>query len=1229
MTLKKVPASRGLFLCNCCEFPAVPKFGYCLYQPLFILLGQPKTYEEIAPPFAVVIFLLFIQGVTAQTLINRAWKDRTGHPTLAYNFIASMKDTAGNVYYVGNTYHLGEQENYLISKYQANGSLVWQQEFNSVTGDKDFGADIYIKGDYVYVAGTSWDSAGNTAMFWTLKLNRSDGNEVWSQKFQGAYLGLTVASAIKVDEQENVFVAGTDQKAAAQFQIAVVKYDSTGSLLWDNYYYDTAAYNGAVAMLYDADKDEITVTGYAGNTFTNWSIVTVQFDGASGAIGTTGISNNGNGNIDKPVAITNDYNGNLYVLGTTIKSPTNTDWKLIKYDTLLNEVWVKTFGGPDSLMDEPTGLAVDNLGQLVISGNASKANGATDGVVIRVDLSGNVLWGQTMSAQDLTRNCKANDIVVGLDNNIYIAGQINNGSNDDYVTASYDLDGKLRWMKTYNDTVGSNDIAKDIQVDGDGNIFVSGISTSIDTQYLTLFYTQWERTTSFVMDTDTIAIYALNNIILRFDTSVIDFGAVDNEDIVYGTLDRFLRSDFVDTLNNKLPDLTARDCYLVKLAPHYHTWDTILISNIGDTIPIPPFWTEFLLVYHADSSEQYYADSLKKMWPQINVADLNVTYRPYCNCTTACPDDPQYALAQTALHDGVDPNGNIDAETAWPYETGKPFVKVGVFDSPIEWSHEDFMKTSSISKVAGGYDYAYSHADLYFNQNPDFQGHGTEVAGVIGALRSNGVGIAGVAGGNWCNMPSNDQSGASLFSFGVGTPAPQNSVAYACADIIQALNDALSNNIGITYSNMAIFNFSFGASEFDPNILLFKQKLYYAWRLGKIDVASRGNKDGQLVEIFPSCYNDDWMLNVGGSSTDGAWSSPSLYGHGMDVLAPFESSMIMTTGPNNTYVSDGGTTFSAAYATGYAALLLSYLNDPNDPFDYDNLAPEDVEEIMQRTAWLHPGYNPPYDPFGGYGRIDIGAGLRMVDKTTSRLMHFASSNYSPTKMLTQESVSDIDLNVKDPIPYSNIPAGLYKAEVWKLVLDSHHNIVLQPGESIAGYWARSSSSYSFPLYTTSSGNNYLDPYERAYVDEANDIATTNSATIWGYYYKLKDYNNPSTVIGWVPNDPNATAYNRMDYTIYLTTAPVSAPHISLDGFFVSAFPNPAQSSFTLTVEGGNKENYEIYMVNALGQKTKTLFNGIISTLTQTFSCSDLQNGVYSIICQGRTNKKEIKIVINN
>src|SRR5690606_26139306 len=94
---------------------------------------------------------------------------------------------------------------------------------------------------------------------------------------------------------------------------------------------------------------------------------------------------------------------------------------------------------------------------------------------------------------------------------------------------------------------------------------------------------------------------------------------------------------------------------------------------------------------------------------------------------------------------------DINVEPAWEYETGKSYVKVGVFDSGILWPHEDFALNdgSPSNTFVEGWDFEPPAGPLV--GSPEFgdsTGHGTRCAGIIGALRNNNKGIAGIAGGH-------------------------------------------------------------------------------------------------------------------------------------------------------------------------------------------------------------------------------------------------------------------------------------------------------------------------------------------------------------------------------------------------------------------------------------------------------------------------------------------------
>ena len=109
------------------------------------------------------------------------------------------------------------------------------------------------------------------------------------------------------------------------------------------------------------------------------------------------------------------------------------------------------------------------------------------------------------------------------------------------------------------------------------------------------------------------------------------------------------------------------------------------------------------------------------------------------------------------------PGADINMDGAWEIEKGKEYIRVGVLDHMIFWANEDFGDgTFTGSKIVDGYDY-YNNLNVEEVDNPD-NSHGTAAAGIIGAIRNNDIGIAGIAGGNF-NVDAS--TGVSLYSIGV------------------------------------------------------------------------------------------------------------------------------------------------------------------------------------------------------------------------------------------------------------------------------------------------------------------------------------------------------------------------------------------------------------------------------------------------------------------------------
>ncbi|HZR18713.1 MAG TPA: S8 family serine peptidase, partial [Verrucomicrobiae bacterium] len=111
------------------------------------------------------------------------------------------------------------------------------------------------------------------------------------------------------------------------------------------------------------------------------------------------------------------------------------------------------------------------------------------------------------------------------------------------------------------------------------------------------------------------------------------------------------------------------------------------------------------------------------------------------------PNDPKFvdgslwALENYGQAGGL-PHADIDAPAAWDVVTSAPNVIVAVLDTGIRYTHEDLAANTWVNSVDGGHG---TNSFAGTNDPNDDQGHGTIMAGVIGAVGNNGKGVVGVA----------------------------------------------------------------------------------------------------------------------------------------------------------------------------------------------------------------------------------------------------------------------------------------------------------------------------------------------------------------------------------------------------------------------------------------------------------------------------------------------------
>ncbi|MCL2106554.1 MAG: S8 family serine peptidase, partial [Oscillospiraceae bacterium] len=241
----------------------------------------------------------------------------------------------------------------------------------------------------------------------------------------------------------------------------------------------------------------------------------------------------------------------------------------------------------------------------------------------------------------------------------------------------------------------------------------------------------------------------------------------------------------------------------------------------------------------------------------------------------------------------------IQAPLAWDYATGSPHVIVGVLDSGVDMNHPDLMS----NLVAG------RAFDLM-----DETGHGTHVAGTIGAVGNNRIGVAGVC---W---------NVGLANFKIGNRV------FDLAAAIAAIDYAALNRI-------PILNNSWGGRGYSAT-LRFAIKQY-----GGLFIASAGNDgtNNDFAPMFPASYDNENIISVAASTPYNTLASFSNYGAGsVDIAAP--GTGILSAALNGGYSYLNGTSMAAPHVAGAAALLKSYR---------PGLTVPEIKEIILSSAEKH------------------------------------------------------------------------------------------------------------------------------------------------------------------------------------------------------------------------------------------------------------------------------------
>ena len=346
--------------------------------------------------------------------------------------------------------------------------------------------------------------------------------------------------------------------------------------------------------------------------------------------------------------------------------------------------------------------------------------------------------------------------------------------------------------------------------------------------------------------------------------------------------------------------------------------------------------------------------------PGVQFVQPNFVYH-----TQATTNDPRF----TELY-GL---AKIKAPQAWDTTTGASNVVVAVIDLGVDYNHEDLKAnmwhnpgetgldatgrdkaTNGIDDDGDGYvDDVYGVDTINHDSDPlDDGGHGTHVAGIIGAVGNNGVGVVGV---NWTvrimAIKSHDAAGNG-----------------SSASVVEAFQYArMMRQRGI---NVRVTNSSWGGAPEAPSYdQALKDAIDAAGNAGILNIcaAGNGNTNNDAMPFYPATYDSPSIVSVAASDQNDNKAGFSSYGATtVDLAAPGVGILSTYRG---SYALLSGTSMAAPHVTGAAALLVGY-NPYLTMAQLKSLLLNNVDALPQWSSLTVSG-----------GRLNIQKALQSIPRT--------------------------------------------------------------------------------------------------------------------------------------------------------------------------------------------------------------------------------------------------------
>ena len=408
--------------------------------------------------------------LSAPNSLKPVWYRTWGGPERD-DCILFKKDLLDNLYLVGQTesYEVGYID-ICIVKYNNAGELQWNRTWGGVDFEK-LNAVTLDSSNNIYITGitNSFDEE-----IFILKYN-SAGELQWNHTWGG--IGSDYCVGIVSDSSNNVYITGsTDSFGAGETDMLLMKYNSAGLLQW-NYTWGGNQSEAGLSIASDASDNIYIVGGTESFGKGDRDICLIKYS-SSGVL----LWNRtwGGNESDSSYLMVLDSSNNIYITGFI----DNLNGRvLVKFDSIGNQLWNHTLSIQEDRVEEVRDIVLDSLEDIYILGSMRGGvfpNHWSNIFLEKYSSSGTRLWNHTW---DKTERDEAWEIGIDSLDNIYISGSIAiniieeiNYLRRDMILLKYDNSGALISEISWGGD--EDDSAYWIALDSARNVYIAGSTSS-------------------------------------------------------------------------------------------------------------------------------------------------------------------------------------------------------------------------------------------------------------------------------------------------------------------------------------------------------------------------------------------------------------------------------------------------------------------------------------------------------------------------------------------------------------------------------------------------------------------------------------------------------------------------------------------------------------------------------------------------------------------------------